>query len=202
MFERFTERFHLTAGATQPSADPDGSMAELFERFGGCTFERGLYRIHDQVSSILASRWVNDAYPEFKGRLACFAFDWLGRQFALDPSRGKQPDFEVIMLEPGTGEALEVPVAFSQFHDRGLDDYFDACLAPDFFADWMATRKQDLEFNECAGYKVPLFLGGEDAVPNLEVSDIEVYWSLMGDLRLATRHLAPGSSVSEIDIQD
>lgn len=202
MFELFTKRFPLTAGTAQASGSPSDLVAGLLERFGGCTFGHGLYRVHDQASSVQASRWVNDAYPEFKGELTCFAFDWLGRQFALDPSRGTKPDFEVIMLEPGTGEALEVPVAFSQFHDRGLNDYFDACLAPDFFAEWMATREQDLKFHECAGYNVPLFLGGKDEVSNLEVSDIEVYWSLMGDLRFATRHLAPGSAVSEIDIHD
>ncbi|WP_395403751.1 T6SS immunity protein Tdi1 domain-containing protein [Arthrobacter sp. UC242_113] len=113
---------------------------------------------------------------------------------------GKHRIFEVIMLEPGTGEALEVPVAFSEFHTQGLEDFFDACLAPDFFAEWMATGRRDVQFSECIGYKVPLFLGGEDCVLNLESSDIEIYWSLMGDLRLATRHLAPGASVSGMDI--
>src|ERR671927_992641 len=114
MFELFTERFQLTAGTSRPSDCAADSIPGLFERFGGCTFGHGLYRVHDQASATQASRWVNDAYPEFKGELACFAFDWLGRQFALDPSRGSNPDLEVIMLEPGTGEALEVPAAFSQ----------------------------------------------------------------------------------------
>jgi hypothetical protein len=202
MFELFTEKFQLTAGTSRPFSSPADSVPGLLERFGGSTFGHGLYRVHDQASAIHASRWVNNAYPEFKGELVCFAFDWLGRQFALDPSRGTRPDFEVIMLEPGTGEALEVPVAFSQFHDRGLRDYFDACLAPVFFTEWMATQSEDLKFHECAGYKVPLFLGGKDTVSNLEVSEIDVYWSLLGDLRLATRHLAPGSAVSEIGIHD
>lgn len=177
-------------------------MKGLIDRFGGCTFDRGLYRVHDPGSSILASGWVNAAYPEFQGKLVCFGFDWLGRQFALDPFRGTEPDFEIIMLEPGTGEALEVPVAFSEFHTQGLEDYFDECLAPDFFTEWMATGKQDVKANECVGYKVPLFLGGQDTVINLESSDVEIYWSLMGDLRLATRHLALGTSVAGMDIHD
>lgn len=108
--------------------------------FGGCTFDGGLYRIHGSESARLASGWVNEAFPEFQGKLVCFGFDWLGRQFALDPLRGSAPDLQVLMLEPGTAEALEVPVSFSRFHDDGLEDYYDACLAPEFFAEWMAAR--------------------------------------------------------------
>ncbi|MDQ0864891.1 hypothetical protein [Arthrobacter globiformis] len=145
---------------------------------------------------------MNEAFPEFQGKLACFGFDWLGRQFALDPFRGSAPDLEVLMLEPGTAEALEVPVAFSRFHDAGLEDYYDACLAPEFFAEWMAARQEPLRFPECAGYKVPHFLGGEDSTSNLEVSDTEVYWSLMGALRLATRNLEPGTPILGADLSD
>ncbi|WP_434798222.1 T6SS immunity protein Tdi1 domain-containing protein [Terrisporobacter vanillatitrophus] len=32
------------------------------------------------------------------------------------------------------------------------------------------------------GYKVPLFLGGEDDISNLEEIDMEVYWSVTGQL--------------------
>ena len=30
-----------------------------------------------------------------------------------------------------------------------------------------------------SAYKVPLFMGGEDSVENLEDSDMEVYWGVM-----------------------
>jgi hypothetical protein len=202
MLERFSARFHMTDGKAGGPGETDDSLTGLFDRFGGCTFERGLYRVHDRDSSLRGSQWVNEGYPEFQGKLICFGFDWLGRQFALDPFRGSDPDFDVVMLEPGTGEALEVPVAFSAFHDSGLDEFRDACLAPDFFGDWMAMEQRDLNFSECAGYKVPLFLGGQDTVQNLEVSDMEVYWSLMGGLRMATKHLSPGTSVRGIEIAD
>lgn len=34
-----------------------------------------------------------------------------------------------MMLEPGTGEALVVPVPFSAFHDEELVDYTEEALA-------------------------------------------------------------------------
>lgn len=88
MTEAFTARLRMTTGTARGSTEPNGTVKGLIDRLGGCTFERGLYRVHDPVSSVLASGWVNAAYPEFQGKLICFGFDWLGRQFALDPSRG------------------------------------------------------------------------------------------------------------------
>ncbi|MBQ6554892.1 MAG: DUF1851 domain-containing protein, partial [Firmicutes bacterium] len=32
-------------------------------------------------------------------------------------------------------------------------------------------------------YKVPLFLGGEDDIPNLELCDMEVYWGILSQLK-------------------
>lgn len=37
---------------------------------------------------------------------------------------------------------------------------------------------------------------------NLEVVDLDVYWSLCGQLLLATRGLAPGSSITDVSIGD
>jgi hypothetical protein len=55
-----------------------------------------------------------------------------------------------------------------------------------------------LSSSQCAGYKVPLFLGGKDSLENLEVIDLEVYWSLSGQLRDGARVLPPGSSIGQV----
>jgi len=86
------------------------------------------------------------------------------------------------MLEPGTGQVLEIPAPFSRFHDEELVDYAEAALATSFFEVWSATHRSVLGFGECAGYRTPLFLGGSDDVQNLELSDIDVYWTIVGQL--------------------
>ena len=43
----------------------------------------------------------------------------------------------------------------------------------------MEYSNVEIEFGRCAGYKVPLFLGGDDIVENLEDSDMEVYWEVL-----------------------
>jgi hypothetical protein len=203
MFERFMDRFTLTDG-TPSGADSDQSapVGALLARLGGCTFERGLYRVHSQASAAAASKLVGEAFPEFEARLWCFGFDWLGRQFALDRSRGAAGDWEVLMFEPGTGQALEIPVPFSRFHDEELVDYSEEALAVAFFSDWMAAHEAVIGFEECVGYRTPLFLGGQDTLGNLEVSDIDIYWTIMGQLRLKAMNLPVGTSITEIRIEE
>ena len=111
--ERFADKFALTEGR-QGLSGPGDSVPALLAQFGGCTF-------------------VSDAFPGLRTRVSCFAFDWLGRQFATDSEGGAWSDHEVVMLEPGTGQALEIPVPFSRFHDEERVDYTEAALALSFF---------------------------------------------------------------------
>ena len=59
-----------------------------------------------------------------------------------------------------------------------------------------------LKADECVGYRVPLFLGGQDVVDNLEVSDLGVYWSLCAQLRQGTRDLPTGTSIGSVSVGD
>lgn len=204
MFEDFEEKYTLTHRATGETAEdvdcPD-IVRELFKTYGRSTFDHGLYRIHDAASSAVATQAAQYAYAHFRIPLTCFGFDWLGRQFALDPRRGIAHDPEVLLLEPGTGEALEVPVPYSAFHDYALTQYRESCVLPDFFDAWRSeVGHHDLAFDNCVGYKTPLFLGGLDETSNLEVIDTEVYWSLTGQMLVATRDLPDGTRVSGLDI--
>jgi hypothetical protein len=206
MFETFANSFTPSSRESTDSKHTTEGAApilhELFEQYGGTTFDGGLYRVHSAASSREASEAAAYAFPAFKAAWVCFGFDWLGRQFALDFHRGSPDNPQVALLEPGTGEALEVPVAFSDFHDYGLSRYRDSCLLPEFFRDWRASGGQEPKFYECIGYKTPLFLGGNDDESNLELTDIDVYWSITGQLIVATRDLPDGASISSLGIRN
>ena len=132
-------------------------------------------------SSSETEKWkeiVEEAFPAYKNQLIVFAFDWLGRVFALSKKKGT-----VLLFEPGTGEVLDIPANIVDFHDVEIAEYHEDSLASAFFDKWYeANQHYALKHNECAGYRVPLFLNGDDVVENLEVSDMEVYWGLMGQL--------------------
>ena len=164
---------------------PD-SLEGLRGVLGGRSFAGGLYRIHDQVA---ADRWASEvveAFPDFVHRITCFGYDWLGGQYALDSARTDPSGQPLVLLfEPGTNEALALPVNLTQFHEVELIQEADAALAEPFYRRWRAWSGDDvpLGLDECVGYRVPLFLGGLDEVDNLERTDAEVYWSLTGQMR-------------------
>jgi hypothetical protein len=176
-------------------------ITSFLSTHAGASYEEGLYRIHP-VSEI--RRWtslVAEAFPDFGPRILCFAYDWLGRHFALDYYRTSDDQFLILMLEPGTGQALEVPTTFIQFHEQELIQYRNEALAGEFYQQWLALGGQRPSLTECVGYKKPLFLGGVDDVANLELIDMEVYWAITGQLTSKLRGSDEGSHIKSIRIE-
>jgi hypothetical protein len=169
---------------------------------GGCSFDAGLYRVFPVAEVAGRTALAVEAFPEFAGRIQCFGMDWLGRQFATDSARGSKNDPELLLLEPGTGGALEIPVALSKFHDEELVDYADAALAVDFYREWLAGGGSAPAMNECVSYRTPLFLGGVDDTTNLEICDVDVYWTLSAQILSQVRGLPVGTPVSHVIITE
>jgi hypothetical protein len=199
MFGQFLKNFFPSRFPQEASATGKLTriveLNELLSRFGGCSFNDGLYRLHRLDDIPEWNSIVGYAFPEFANRITCFGYDWLGRHFAIDAGRREGSGPAVIMLEPGTGEALEVPRSFIDFHNLELIDEQDRALASSFFAEWLAAGNPSLTRDQCAGYKRPLFLGGRDTLDNLEISNLEVYWVLMGQLIRQTKGLPEGTPV-------
>jgi hypothetical protein len=186
-------------GSDRPGVTADvGSVPDLFESVGGLTVGGGLLRVHTHQSAMAANELVTAAYPEYAGRVLCFAFDWAGRQFSLDLTN---PADMVHMFEVGTGEVLEVPVKLEDFFNTEVVQYSDAALAESFFDTWIAGGGAAPEFDQCVGYGTPLFLGGVDDVSNLELIDMSVYWTIVGQLRVRTRALPRGTTIKTIHIE-
>jgi hypothetical protein len=211
VFERFRAAFRLAPPDQGPGeawhddrfADAKG-YPELARRFAGCTFENGLYRLHDAVSGPRALAYTREAFPDFAHRLCPFGYDWLGRQYAVDSGRVEGGEPQLLLLEPATGKALEIPLPFATFHDEELVDYRDEVLASDYFGEWSRANPTELPLrpDQCVGCAIPLFLGGSDAIESLEVTDLEVYWSLNGQLRIGTLRLPEGTQITDVSIRD
>ena len=167
---------------------------ELIGRFGGCSFNHGLYRLHSAETGAIGQELAVTAFPALLGRFRVFGYDWLGRQFAVDL---RSAEALILMLEPGTGEALEIPASFRTFHDEEMVNYLDAVVAVNFYRQWRFASgfSGPLGDRECVGYEIPLFLGGSDTVENLTLSDWEVYWHLTGQLLAQTRGLPTETGV-------
>lgn len=206
MFDRFAATFRLDPpgqSAGSPWADRRllsvAGYREMSSSFAGCSFEGGVYRVHDEATGPRAQDWVTEAFPQFAARACPFGYDWLGRQFAVDSGRAEGGEPLVLLFEPGTGEVLEIPFSFARFHEQ-LDELREPALAGSFFASWARVNPEllPLDSQQCVGYRVPLFLGGMDALDNLEVVDLEVYWSVSAQLRKGARVLPPGASIGKV----
>lgn len=166
------------------------------------TYCGGAYRRHRQKDVKLYTSLAAAAFPEFQSRITCFGSDWLGRQFAVDQARILAGEPQVLMLEPGTGEALEIPVGETAFHEEELLEYADAAVAEGFYRKWLAAGGEPPHYEQCVGYKVPLFLGGSDDVANLQLTDLEVYWSISAQLLAKARSLPAGTRIAGVSIRD
>jgi hypothetical protein len=202
---RFKSAFKSTACTERPTSTKLRELAVpdlplILGELGGQTFNHGLYRVLREDQLILAREAIESVFPEYRGRVVPFAFDWLGRHFASDLGRVVNGRPLVLMLEVGAGEAMEIPASALEFHNVELVEYADDALSAPFWNQWRTENPNDLAFTDCVGYKVPLFLGGADSVANLEVIDLSVYIEICGQLRRKVRTLPPGQSIRNIRI--
>jgi hypothetical protein len=162
----------------------------------------GAYRVHEPEDVVHFTQLAVSAFPDFAGRIDCFGADWLGRQFATDRHRliGGVP--QVLMLEPGTGEALEIPVGQADFHTQELIEEPDAAVAEAFFKQWLMVGGRRPEYGQCVGYRKPLYLGGADEVTNLELIDFDVYWTMAAQLLRQVRGRPIGTAIGNVSISD
>ncbi|UCI24573.1 T6SS immunity protein Tdi1 domain-containing protein [Mesorhizobium sp. B2-8-5] len=200
MFETFRKNFPVYSRMPADRADFSldtkiHGLNELFANFGGASFKHGLYRI---IRAQDVARWnarVILGFPEFAGRITCFGYDWQGSAFAVDTGRLEEGEPGVLMFEPGTGEALQIPSNLQTFHDVELMEDDDAALASNGYAMWRESGGAEPTYSQCIGHKKPLFLGGEDTIENLELSDLDVYWHIMGQIIAKVKGLPPGTPV-------
>ncbi|TGQ69922.1 DUF1851 domain-containing protein [Mesorhizobium sp. M00.F.Ca.ET.186.01.1.1] len=153
--------------------------------------------IVSQVDVPIWNARISLAFPETKGRVTCFGYDWQGSAFAVDSQRLEQGQPGVVLFEPGTAEALEIPNNIETFHDVLVVENPDAALSANIYLeDWLAAGGAQPGYDQCIGYQRPLFLGGEDDISNQELSDLEVYWHIVGQIIAKVKGLSPGTAVN------
>ena len=187
----------LKRKAGRASRETDQSIA-----ISSHVFLEGAYRLHRSEDIDRFTALASSAFPAFSKRISCFGSSWLGCQFATDEARVVRGERQILLLEPGTGEALEIPAGLSTFHTGELLAQPDAVAAFSFFRRWLSEKGVVPRYDECIGYRKPLFLGGEDETTNLELTDFEVYWHLSAQILEKVRGLPVGTRINKISIGD
>lgn len=213
MFERFQANYKLTAKSGDSAfisrdvllresvlSDYVDAVTTLFGLYSGGTFNDGMYRLHNVADIEKWTEIVVKCFPKYRGQLLCFGYDWLGRHFALNVATKASEN--IFMFEPGTGEVLDIPTNFIDFHDQEIVDYPNEVFAAEFFKQWSQAYQLELNHQDCVGYKIPLFLSGEDTINNLEMINMDVYWTICGQLINQARTLPPGTTIGSVKISE
>ncbi len=160
----------------------------------------GAYRLHRSEDIARFNASAAEVFPHKAHQFQCFGADWMGRQFALDQGRMIDGAPQVAILDPATEEIFEIPCGYRAFHEAEMINYPNEPVEHDKFKQWLSAGGTAPSYGECVGFKVPLFLGGQDSFDNLEVSDLEVYWSISGQLLSQIRDLPNGTQVGRVSV--
>ncbi|WP_304426435.1 hypothetical protein [uncultured Adlercreutzia sp.] len=165
--------------------------------FGGRSFGNGVFRTFAPEDIDKWHKITNcDMYSKLHGEYELFGYDWSGRCFAV--SRNKKLGYnEVIILELCTCKILFTEVGFLDFLNSEIPQYHDACLDSEYYKEWLVGH-EPVELMQCVGYKVPLFLNGQDEVDNKEIIDMEVYWDMTTQIWEAVKDLPEGTKIGDI----
>jgi hypothetical protein len=172
------------------------SIEELLDRFGGMSFGNGLYRLHRLEDVAEWNETIATAWSETAHRVSVFAYDWLGRQFAL---------FEqemVLQFSAGVLDWVEIPGDPATFHNQQLTVHRQDALADAFYQTWLQSGGARPNYSMCIGYKKPLFLGGVDWIENLEAIDMDVYWTVTAPIIAKAIQVGVGGVIGRIEIDE
>lgn len=142
-------------------------------------WENGAYKNIPREKAAKYQELIRDAFPD-NCNVIPFGYDWLGRIFAADG------ELNAKMYDVATNEVFII-ADIENFFKTELAECADDLICADLYEEWLQSGGEKPTADHCIGYKVPLFLGGEDEFDNYELSDIDVYWTITGQLKNAKK---------------
>lgn len=186
MFEVFRQNFiedqQGWQGGGAPARILDPGLKYFFDTLGGKSFNGGLYRTVHPADLHFWRERLQLAFAGYERQVVCFGYDWLGRVFGVAWEREEEGRPDVLMFDLASGDVFEIPANLITFHDSEIIKSAEPALAVSLYEKWRASGGAAPAYDKCIGLRVPLFLGGEEEVDNLEACDLDVYWSIFGQV--------------------
>ena len=183
-YSRFLSAYRLTkpfAGDPPALNDPPAVAGVLGLRLG--VYNDGTYTLLARPEAAYMTELAAGVFPVAAGRFTVFAADWMGRLFATDTSELDGGDSATVtcfdLAEPSS---FTTEANFHDFHNVVAVEQMDDLLNMNQYREWVESGPSPGDGERCVGYKVPLFLGGEDSVGNMELADRSVYLHLMVEM--------------------
>lgn len=159
----------------------------------GATFNNGLLRFHNATSGALAQQNLFEFFGERASELTPFAVDWRGRHFCRVHIDGQDM---AMRTDSAFNEASPIAdyattVAY-MLDDPGASELLEENAMAEAF---QTLHIFGLRFTDCVGLKVPAFLDGAETVDNLEVNDLDVYWTFNAQVYNQVKDTPAGTSI-------
>lgn len=174
---------------------PDG-LRNFVEKLWGYSFWNGIYRTFTSSEVIKYSKYCQELFFSNTKKYYFFWSNWNGCLFGIDIE-----DNQIILFEPETPEDYKVPYNIIDFHNNEIFSNSEALLRLSFLVEWRKKSNSILNRTQCIWYIKPLFLWGTDTIDNLELTDLEVYISITGQLWNATKNLPEWTKIGKIEIE-
>jgi hypothetical protein len=121
----------------------------------------------------------------------------IGDAFVQDSTDGS-----IHLLDVAAGQLKAVAETMDAFHallsdKQFVSDYFAVEMIHD-----LKVQGRTLKPGQVFSLKIPLVLGGKCALWNVEPADIEVHYSLAGQIHQKVSNLEPGRLIGKITISD
>ena len=168
-------------------------LSDLLTTLPGAVFNKGLFKIHNIGSSYFWTQLSFEYFKKYKANSYCFAFDWTGRQYAVNYSNGIT---KILLLDPATAEVFELESDIKSFLTEELEEFKNGLLEAEKFSVYYSSLSEEFKFDQCLGFKQFLFLGGKDKLANIELIDMEVYWELNYQVYCKVKNLPAGTLVN------
>ena len=193
MFAGFLECFGEKPIEISDEKDPYNAFIDHFE---GRSFGGGVFKVVERAD---IPKWKEDilglCLRRSEDGFRLFGYNWLGQFFAIDDQEGKG---HVIIIDTDTTAYTDM--GFLEYLNDELPENPERSLHVTQYGEWVASHGP-VDPGECVGYKVPLFLGGDDSPDNMEVIDMDVYWTMTGQLWRAYLGLPEGTKIGNVSFE-
>lgn len=122
-----------------------------------------MFRVVDIDNLTYFNDLVKSCFLEVSEDIRVIGFDWLGRIFVS----ANKDNSKIYICDSGAHEILEVPLNILEFLNNEIPEYSNELFSTDFYNEYLSKGFDIPEYNQCIGYKIPLFLGGLDDISNI-----------------------------------
>ncbi len=204
MFEGFKEKCNGKISLSQIALNEcschgfSNEMKQLFFEIGGYSFENGAFYVFAKREICEWADAIKFLFPSADTYIPV-GRDWLNRLYAVRQENDFSSD--VILFSHITDEFFSLGVNIRQFFDSFLINEYETLLDMTIFGEFVASNDITLPLIQSGiQMKIPLFLGGDYSVANMELVDPKMDWDIVTQLLLQTREMEVGQSVSGVEI--